>query len=211
MAEISKSLYIYIVCQFLTSFLAKAQEITLRNPSFEDAVGVGHVPQGWVSCTGQNSPPETEPCNVFEVTKSAAAGKTYLGLVVRYDGSSEGVSQALRGKRLQKDSIYTIVLYLYCSSEKRAMTKRRTIYIEPVKESFSSPTRLRIWGGHDECDFKELLLETPLIENRDWKDFKFRFQPKADFEFISLEAYFESNFEFYNGNLMIDDIEIWKE
>ncbi len=203
--------YIITILFGFSCVLAKAQPISLNNPSFEDRPQPGKAPYGWQSCTGEHSPPDVEPCKNFEVTEDAVDGDTYLGLVTRDDGSSEGVSQYLAIEQLQEDSTYEISMFLFCSTQKRSSTARNAAYRLPVKASFHAPTRLRIWGGHDACDYKTLLFESELISNKDWKRYIFTFQSDDDYEYISFEATFEKQFEYYNGNLMIDKVELRKK
>lgn len=190
------------------SVFSYAQEVTLINPSFEGIPRASSIPEGWKSCDdADQSPADTEPSPAFEVTKKASDGDTYLGLVTRYHGTTEGVSQELLGKILHKDTTYCMDIDMYCSNEKRAFNPRDLRY-RNTKAPYTNPTRLRIWGGNDICDPKELLYESELIENRKWKTYSFTFKPRGDYRFISLEATFDVIDEYYNGNLMIDDIEL---
>ena len=70
------------------------QPIFLKNPSFESLVGThGFLPFGWDNLGEKGeTPPDSQP-NCFGVTQKPAHGETYLGMVVRENGTTESVGQ----------------------------------------------------------------------------------------------------------------------
>lgn len=77
-----------------------------------------------------------------------------------------------------------------------------------VEKNFSTPIKLRIWGGNDSCRKEELLGETPLVKNHDWERYYVKLSPKrGNYKYIFLEAYYQTPVLFpYNGNVLVDDM-----
>ena len=194
---------------FSTNVNAQVEEIKLTNPSFEDFARPGQQPRGWYDCGDINFPLETPPDihpidpatgkSNFGVTQQAYDGDTYLGMVHRETGTYESVAQKLKSKLLI-GNIYSFTISLSTSD----------IYISairgensPVEIDFTTPVYLRIWGGVGYCDTRELLAQSPIIENTDWRDFTFFLEPKSeDITYIILEV---ASDELVNGNLLIDN------
>jgi outer membrane protein OmpA-like peptidoglycan-associated protein len=183
-------------------------DIFLQNGSFEGTPACCLPPTGWQDCGFKGeTPPDIQPAlnsdnqPFFNVTKKAADGSTYLGMVVRENETFERVSQRLI-KPLLKGTCYTFSILL-CRSETYLSASNRT---EPNKlKQFTSPVILRIWGGEAFCNQKQLLASSPLIENTDWKKFEFEFQPNKDLNYFELEAYYKTPSLFpYNGNMLLD-------
>ena len=185
----------------------KAEEppIKLVNPSFEDQPAVGMGVRGWLTCappdeTAPDVQPNPNPADAFEVVKKAYNGNTYLGMVVRSNDTWESVGQQL-SQPLEKEKCYTFAIHL-CRSES---------YISQLKgndkkENFTTPARLRIWAGSSFCSKKELLGETSLVTNTRWIEYAFEFRPKQNYDFILLEAFYNTPTLFpYNGNLLLDN------
>jgi hypothetical protein len=196
-------LIISVLGFFVPIFGQKADTIRLDNPSFEDEPSAAHTPKGWLDCGfGGQSPPDTHPCNAFNVTKKAFHGSTYLGLVVRDDNTWEGVKQTLKTPIL-KDIKYSFSLYL-CRSKnyisKSMLTGKDANYIKPII--------LRIWGVEgDFCKKVELLAESKIVQSTDWEKHNFTFKSQEECPSILIEAYFESElFLRYNGNVLVDNL-----
>jgi len=76
----------------------------------------------------------------------------------------------------------------------------RTLY------KFNTPAVLRIYGGNSYIDKRELLDETDTVANTNWKKFEFKFEPKATYSYIILEAFYKTPVLFpYNGNVLADN------
>lgn len=194
---------------FLSSIiLAQGEPIVLSNPSFEDFPHPGHAPRGWFDCGNLNFPQETppdvhpaeDPEQSFGVTKKAADGDTFLGLVVRENDSWESVAQRLKTP-LQAGECYTFSIALSTSNKYESAIRG-----QDKKVNFTAPLKLRIWGGTGYCQKKELLAESKLVTNVDWKEFDFKFEPKQKASYIILEAFFKTPvLSPPNGNILLDN------
>jgi len=204
-----------VAFSLLIAFSSQAQEevIYLKNPSFEGipraggASSYGISAAGWIDCGGLMFPNETapdiHPGNFFRVQKPAQDGKTYIGLVARENESWESVSQLL-SEPLQEGKCYSMDLYL--SRSDNYVNRQPTDDNEEVK-SQGNPLVLRVYGGLRPCEKKQLLAESELVSNTDWKNFAFDFEAGANTYYITLEAFYKTPVLLpYNGNLLIDNI-----
>lgn len=195
----------------LASVFAQAQTgqgdpIYLDNPSFEDFPRAGKPPTGWYDCGFPNeTPPDVQPSNspglsFFRVTKEPFHGKTYMGMVVRDNDTWESVSQRLKAP-LEPGTCYEFSLHL----------SRSEIYVSQSRSTFeevnyTTPAKLRIWGGSGYCNKKELLAESSLVINTRWLQYNFKFEPKDRHTYIVLEAFYNTPTLFpYNGNILVDN------
>lgn len=185
---------------------AKAQEprevIQLFNPSFEDFARCCQPPTGWRDCGFQGeTPPDVQPAGGFSVNRPAQDGRTYMGMVTRDNDTWESVEQRLEYP-LEKNSCYSFSIHL-CRSDvyvSGTSTNRNQL------ESFTNPIKLRIWGGTGSCTKRELLGESELIRNIEWKKFDFKFEPNSTITYIILEAFYKTPTLLpYNGNILIDN------
>ncbi len=174
--------------------------IYLVNSSFEDIPRASEAPTGWYNCgPGSESPPDVQP-GFFQVNKQAQNGSTYLGLVVRDNETNESVSQRLAAP-LEAGKCYTWSLQI-CRSELYSSQSRKTNDIV----NYSTPAKVRVWGGTGYCNKAELLAETSPIKNDRWLQYDFRLQPKQVATYIVIEAYWVTPLMFYyNGNILIDN------
>ena len=180
--------------------------IFLTNPSFEDFPGQGRQPRGWEDCgfPGE-TPPDVQPSGnpsypYFDVIKPAFKDSTYLGMVVRDNDTWEMVSQRLSGP-LKGGQCYEFSLYL-CRSELYVSQSR----VNFQEANYTTPSKLRIWGGSSYCNKKELLAETSAIINTRWLKYDFKFKPKETHTYIVLEAFYNTPVLFpYNGNVLLDN------
>lgn len=178
----------------------QGEPITLSNASFEDMPRPGKPPRGWVDCGFQGeTPPDVQPDPTFSVSKMAVDGGTYLGMVVRDNDTWESVSQKL-SEPLKKGQCYEFSLHL----------ARSELYISVSRTSeetanYTTPAKLRIYGGFGNCDKQFMLAETKVIINHRWLEYKFRFEPIADYTYLVLEAFYNTPTLFpYNGNVLVD-------
>ncbi len=186
----------------------QAADIFLQNGSFEGTPTCCQPPSGWTDCGFKGeTPPDIQPAlnqdnqPFFNVTKKAIHGNTYLGMVVRENDTYERVSQRLI-QPLQKGNCYAFSIML-CRSDTYLSASNRS---EPTNlKQFTQPVILRIWGGEAYCNQKQLLAESPLIENTDWKKYEFELQPNFDLTYFELEAFYKTPVLFpYNGNILLD-------
>jgi hypothetical protein len=178
----------------------------LWNSSFEDVTKMAGVPSGWSNCGFPNeSAPDVQPGS-FQVVKQAKHGSTYLGMVVRDNESWESVGQQLDQPLLKGQS------YLF-----KAFLTRSEIYMsisqttrEPA--NYTTPAKLRIWGGYEECGKVEMLAETEVITHIRWIEYQNILQPQqGDYPYILLEVFYETpTDEPYNGHILIDQCSLQK-
>ena len=177
--------------------------IKLSNPSFEDIRRNSHVPTGWFDCGFiTETPPDVQP-GWFGVEKKPKTGMSYLGLVVRDNETWEAVAQEL-SQPLINGNCYSFNISM-CRSE---------LYLSPSKSSsvetnYSTPVKLKIWGGNEYCKKSVLLGESILVKNYRWVDYTFKLEANGDeaqYTHIILEAYYKTPTLFpYNGNLLLDN------
>jgi hypothetical protein len=194
--------FIVLACGFyVNSFGQKTISIMLDNASFEDDTAFSHTPKGWTDCGfAGETPPDVQPNRTFGVVKSAFHDSTYIGMVVRDNGTWEAVGQRLKSPLL-KNIKYSFSVYA-CQSEfylsKSRATEKDVNYIVPAV--------IRIWGGNTECDIKELLAQSGGIDFKEWKKLEFTLSPKHNYRYLLIEAYYIRVFKFvYNGNILIDN------
>ncbi|MBK8554546.1 MAG: hypothetical protein IPL65_01675 [Lewinellaceae bacterium] len=162
-------------------------KIRFYNASFEDTPRASAAPAGWRSWT-LGSTPDIMP-GAWGVQCKPQDGTSCLALVTREDGTTEDVSQVLSSP-LKKDSCYTFTLYLANSPE----------YV-----GFNLPVRLRVWGSAQPGKKEVLLASSPLVDNKEWRLYKFQFVPSRDLRSITFEAYYAPGTLFkYRGNILLD-------
>ncbi len=176
--------------------------IPLTNASFEDMPRHSKPPRGWYDCGFENeTPPDVQPSGQFSVTKPAADGNTYLGMVVRDNDTWEAVSQRLN-QPMQQGQCYAFSISL-ARSELYVSISRST---PDQTANYNTPTKLRIYGGFDYCDKAYLLAESPLIENTRWQDYSFKLEPIANYTHLIFEVFYQTPTLFpYNGNILLDN------
>ena len=194
----------FLAVAFMGSFwitvLAQEVSISLENGSFEDIPRHSHAPLGWKDCGFLNeSPPDIQPSG-FSVKKKPIDGKTYLGLVVRDNDTWEAVSQQL-SQPLEKDKCYEFSIFL----------ARSELYVSPSQitgkeANYTTPAKLRIYGGFGLCDKQYQLGETSLVINTRWVEFNFKFEPIDNYTHLIFEAFYKTPTLFpYNGNVLLDN------
>ncbi len=199
----------YIITTMLvaTSIYLNAQDanvIELTNPSFEDFPRISKPPRGWYDCGFSNeSPPDVHPVvdgGEFRVMNEAQDKETYLGLVVRDNDTWESVAQRLKTP-LKANKCYSFSVYIA-----RSITYQSLSRVTGESANYATPARLRIWGGNSYCDKVQLLGETKEVINTRWLKREFKFEPKVDVHYITLEAFYKTPILFpYNGNILLDN------
>ena len=180
--------------------------IDMVNPSFEDQPRTGKAPRGWYDCgwVGTETPPDVNPIrnpqmNAFKVIKAAKDGNTYLGMVVRDNDTWERVGQRL-STPLESGQCYEFSIYLSRSELYESQSR-----VTDLPANYTTPAKLRIWGGNGYCVRNEMLAESGLVINTRWLKYDFRFEPKQDMNYIMFEAYYKTPTLFpYNGNILLD-------
>lgn len=191
---------------FLASYYGYAQDaqvIRLQNPSFEGLPTLSRGPSGWVDCGFPNeSAPDVHPVSnsEFNVLQSAYDGDTYLGMVVRDNDTWEAVSQYLR-QPLKAGQCYRFAVHLCISG--MYMSRSR---VTDEQANYNTPATLRLWAGNGACDKRELLYVTRVITHTRWIEYEMILQPKRDYRYITLEAFYRTPQLFpYNGNILLDN------
>lgn len=188
---------------FLAGLSAKAQQdsiIYLTNPSFEDIPRHSTPPRGWIDC-GFNGESDVDihPSGTFSVVKQPKDGNTYLGMVVRDNDTWERVSQPLSSS-MQAGKCYEFSIYLSRSETYISVSK-----LTESPANYNTAAKLRIYGGNSACDRAEMLAETNLIIHTRWIEYRFKFEPKANYSYIMFEAFYNTPTLFpYNGNILLD-------
>ena len=185
------------LASFLSAFSQTPKIITLQNPSFEGFPHAAQTPDGWLDCRDfpRQTPPDTQPIEAFGHPKKAQNGRTYLGLVVRSDSSTEGVYQKLTSPLL-KGVTYKFSVWAHSSATFKSVVTNK-------EEDFKTPTLIEFWGNTGKISQK-LAASEPIAAN-DWKQLNFVFTPTANFSNFIIKAYFNGDRP-YNGNVMIDNL-----
>lgn len=181
--------------------------IFLVNPSFEGEAMAGGIMEwdlnGWEDYGSLLFPDESPPDihdgeGLWTNRQPPANGKTYVGLVVRQNGTFEGISQTL-AKSLKAGKKYAFSIKLCRPKTHFSPTKSN---MQPSLYNFNTPVIFQIYGISGTEVIK--LAETSEIKTMKWEKFKFKLKPKVDIESIVLRAYFSYK-PYYNGALFIDD------
>jgi len=208
---ISRFLFITLLFICFSKKSSGQEAIQLKNPSFEapPRMGVQYSQNisGWNDCgllrfPGQ-SPPDILPTvnHAWGVDVAAKDGNTYLSLVVREDDSWEYVSQNLKTS-LDTSKCYSVKAFL-CHADKFESRTR----ISDTLVSYAHPVVLLIWGGSASCKKESLLASSLPIENLDWQQYTFTFQPDGFYKHIILEAYYvKTKRGPYNGHVLVDGL-----
>jgi len=219
MMRITNFLFIGILLSFVSTTGAQGT-IKFNNPSFLDIAHAGgdqfnRGPRGWQDCGAfGETPPDVQPNPgiafgekpYFDVTLPAQDGPTYMGMVVRDNDTQESVSQRLSAP-LEGGKCYEMSLYLARSETYLSQARSRDDSGTTEMVDFTQPIKIRIYGGNAYCQKSELLGETPLVENTNWKEYNLRFEPTTNHRFIVIQAFYKTPTLFpYNGNVLVDNL-----
>ncbi len=213
-----RNLFIVIFSFCALGISAQFDTITLRNPSFEDTPRKGGYYQnavadqrnnikGWFDCGIINfnleTAPDIHPSDYWSNTKQSSHGNTYLGMVTRDNDSWESVSQELPSP-LKAGQCYSFSLEL--SKSERYISGSRLNAEDKPKYNYTTPSVFRLWGGYGYCGTVELLAESVPVKNSKWKTYTFKLSPKANYKYITFEAFYKVPVVFpYNGHVLIDN------
>ena len=220
MMRITNILFIGILLAFVSRLGAQDAPIKLNNPSFLDVAHAGgdqfnRGPRGWQDCGAfGETPPDVQPNpNIafgdrpfFDVTLPAQDGPTYMGMVVRDNDTQEAVSQRLMTP-IEGGKCYEMSLFLARSKTYLSQARSKDGSGETEMVDFTKAIKIRIYGGNSYCQKAELLGETPLVKNTDWKEYNLRFEPTTNHRFILIQAFYKTPTLFpYNGNVLVDNL-----
>ncbi len=178
---------IFTVPVLFLVFMANGQ-IAFNNPSFEDEPADATVPMGWFACE-RGTTPDILP-GPWGVEMDSEEGETFVGLITRSDGSFESIGQRL-STTLEKNNCYEFTLSLASCD---------------TYSGFNSRVRLRIWAGTKKCKKTQLLYESDVVDNTEWKDHKVSFTAKKNLKYIIIEAYHPDDLPPVKGHILIDNI-----
>lgn len=191
-----------VILLFSSGQLSGQQENLLLNGSFEQdgRAMISTVPYGWVNYgAAKYSPPDvhSRQSSFFGVSRPAAHGDFFVGLVTRSNNTWESIGQLLE-QPLEKGITYTASLFL---AKNPVYTSFDAITRE--KADFTHPVILRIWGKYGRERF--LLAETEPIEHFDWKKYQVNFNIDIPCQQIILEVYYPSgDNQIKNGHILLD-------
>lgn len=213
-----RTLFITAFCIWAMGMSAQKDTISLRNPSFEDTPRKGGYYQnaaqrqknnikGWYDCGIINfnleTAPDIHPSDYWSNTKQPSDGRTYLGMVTRDNDSWESVSQELPTP-LKAGQCYSFSIEL--SKSERYISGSRLNAEDKPKYNYTTPSVLRMWGGYGYCGTAELLAESVPVKNSEWKTYTFKLSPKANYKYITFEAFYKVPVVFpYNGHILVDN------
>lgn len=196
---------------------AQFDTISLANPSFEDDPRKGgyynNTPadqqnriKGWFDCGIMNfkneTAPDIHPSDYWSNTKQPSDGRTYLGMVTRDNDSWESVSQELDSP-LKAGNCYSFSIQL--SKSERYISGSRLNASDKPNYNYTTPAVFRLWGGYGYCGTAELLAESIPVDNSEWKTYSFKLSPKANYRYITFEAFYKVPVVFpYNGHILVD-------
>lgn len=182
--------------------------IAIVNRSFEDTPRKGEEffsVTGWYDCGGLNfpdeSPPDLHPGGFWSNNLSPSDGKSYVGLVIRDNDSYESISQRL------SSTIVAGNCYLFTIDLARSSKYLSTSRLSNKEMNYITPAVIKIWAGSGMCNEVELLGESRAIDHEEWRTYQFKFTPKADYKFITIEAYWKQpRSSVYCGHVLIDNL-----
>lgn len=212
------NLYFYDMCYRILSLIAfcvcsgslyTQEDIHIVNGSFEGIARRGALffkLDGWMGC--EVYPGETPPdilsgdSEIWEVNHPPHSGTTYIGLVRRDNDTRESITQRLSG-RMKRGMIYRSSIWL--SQSERYISASRS-YNNRIY-NYDNPSYLRIYAGNEFCEKRQLLWESPIIDEREWKEYSFEFVSVEDYKYITLEVEsIEDEEEGINGHILLDDM-----
>lgn len=173
----------------LTFPLAGQSLISLQNKGLEAPFQTGfNMPHWAVLKTGDT--PDIQPGN-WEVVKKPFEGRSFVGLIIREDGSKEGVYQELK-QPLKGGQCYYMSMAL----------ARDSVYA-----GFNLPIALRISGRNGLGGKIVELAMSPLITHTQWQVYTLEFTPPTDIDQFILQASPGPGISIpYRGNILLDGI-----
>ncbi|MFK8057603.1 MAG: hypothetical protein AB8F78_15870 [Saprospiraceae bacterium] len=180
----------------------------LTNPSFEDTPRQNQALKGWEDCGQSNESPvdvhgSYPDSTLFGVKEHAEHGETFLGMVVRDNGTYEGVSARLL-QPLLKDTAYKLTVMVKQSPTYHSVSRSTN---KPM--NYDQPVLLEIWGGLVHCQKITLLAEYKVDNQDDWTETTFYFTPERNIRYLGLYARHTNKF-YDNGNALLDNLQIVK-
>lgn len=162
---------------------------SLNNKGFEAPYQSGFNMPHW-AVLKTNDTPDIQPGN-WEVVKKPFEGRSFIGLIIREDGSKEGVYQELT-QPLKGGQCYYMSLALAKDS---------------IYAGFNLPIALRISGRKGLHGKIFELGMSPLITHTHWQVYTLEFTPPSDIDHFILQASPGPGIaQPYRGNILLDAI-----
>jgi hypothetical protein len=176
--------------------------IKIKNPSFEGKPQQSNLPPKWnnvgsIYFVGESGP-DTQP-GFWEVKSKPSEGDTYVSLVVRDVETFEALGQKLKSPLVEGKS-YSFSLDLCQSRKYKSMSQ-----ITGDMSNYTGPVLVRIIGGGDGWEDRNLLASSPVIEHQDWKRYKFNFEVPKEINYFIIEVNHTDPKNPYNGHVLIDN------
>ncbi|MCB9267960.1 MAG: hypothetical protein H6561_00100 [Lewinellaceae bacterium] len=183
------------------STFAKAQNIPLRNASFEE--NAYSMPEEWISGNKSFSKKIAfiQPNEKTEVSKTAFDGNSYVALVVRETGYKEALAQKL-SQPIRGGSAYEFSIEL-CMSE-RYVSPLPSSQEGPSPKSYINPVFFKIYGSDNPLNRDELLAVIGPVNNFNWQNYTVILESSRNHNWLVLEADFD-NWNPYNGHVLLDN------
>ncbi|WP_020533357.1 gliding motility-associated C-terminal domain-containing protein [Flexithrix dorotheae] len=194
MGSISYLIRLLLVFIFLLGNNKADSQNRFKNPSFEGE-RIGREAPFWTDCKESETTSNLQPGH-DDVRQRSADGFTYLGLVTRGNvafDAYERVSQQLNYP-LSVDTCYHFSVMLSHSKKGEGYSRN------------SAKAKLRIWGGNNACTTEELLWLSSLPQSDYWTKHDISFIPTQEYDYIILEAYYDSEPAHRASHILIDDL-----
>ena len=166
-----------------------SQHIPVTNPSLEGIPAERQAPPGWRPVATSDIQP-----GVYNITKPASAGRTYIGL---HSGPNytEGISQQLSGTM---KAGYQYSMYF-------------DLAFAPLYAYEACYANLGIYGGYQEGDLKELLWSSGNFYDTSWIRHDASFTPAVSYPWLTIVAYYpeDCNKSLHGVAVLIDNISSW--
>jgi hypothetical protein len=201
----------------------------LKNPSFEGKI-VSHAPASrWIDMGDDfYNAYRIHPAHGRESAERVSPGPNTVSQDIflrKYDAPSMSMPKPSQGRRYNslvassknlRQAIGQSLLFPLKMAESYSfsldMAKSKHFYATTSwqtndKVDYKNPLRLRIWGGSAAQSRTEILAESSLVTEADWKKFEFVLKPtQSDCTVLILEAaYVAPDSKPYNGHLLLDN------
>lgn len=164
-----------------------AGTILLRNGGLEANWQVGFQMEAW-GAWGKGATPDVLP-GQWSISKLPVEGRSYVGLIVREDGSKEGIVQKL-DRPLEAGQCYYFSMALAHL---------------PDYAGFILPCSIRLKGRQGNSGKVIELAMSPLITHEQWVYYTLEFTPSKTVDQVIIEASYAPGVKKpYRGNILVD-------
>jgi gliding motility-associated-like protein len=175
----------------LLPFITNAQDIKLANPSLEGTSAEAKTPASWFIT---DRTPDIQP-GIYNISLPASEGTSYVGMYADYS-LQEGMSQQLTQK-LDSGKTYYISFDLAYPP---------TYYQTITYGSFI------IYGGNTKGEKNEVLWESGIFYNQQWKKYTAVFTPAQNYSYLVFSPYkVEKDAKYNTVAVLVDNFSDIKE